>query len=146
MYKSTYDTELRNEGNFVKKTIIWGATFLFLLGGIIWLVNRGESVVSSGFSSYHEFEEIYATCVKLDQDLGTVSQLPDTDKTFKDFSKGAILLQKKQALTRWIGEYNAKSRMWDRSMWKSASLPYQLDPKVFPNYNQTNINTGVPAR
>ena len=31
-------------------------------------------------------------------------------------------------------DYNAKSKMWGRSLWKSKSLPYQLSVTDFSNY------------
>jgi hypothetical protein len=30
-------------------------------------------------------------------------------------------------VNNWIGEYNARSRQFDRAYWKSGTLPYQLE-------------------
>jgi len=90
-------------------------------------------------SNYEEFQEIYNTCQKIDADLKTICVTADNDPMFAQFSKGAMVAQKRQAMTRWVNEYNAKSKMITRQYWKSGTLPYQLSAESFPNYN---CNTG----
>lgn len=135
MYKNSYDTSLRDETRFAKKMFIWLAAFAALCSVIGWFVTRGTSVVETGILRYEEYHEMYNTCKKIDEDLATIRAIADTDRYFASFSKEAMIAQKRQQLTRWAEEYNAKSKMWTRSIWKTDTLPYQLDVNNFPNYN-----------
>jgi hypothetical protein len=85
-------------------------------------------------SNYEEFQNIYNTCQKLNADIGTIRDVPDTDKMFEAFSKSSMVAAKKQQMTRWVEEYNAKSKMLNRNLWKSRTLPYQLSVSDFSNY------------
>lgn len=134
MYRSDYDKETRNEVNFFKKNLIWIVAFMMLISGVAWFFSRSAKVAEDAFVKYEEFQEIYNTCAKLNEDLATIRSLPETDKMFSQFSKEALLANKKQQMTRWVEEYNAKSKMWNRSIWKSSSLPYQLSVNNFENY------------
>ncbi len=83
---------------------------------------------------YEEFQEIFNTCSKLNTDLGIIEATPDTDKQFEQFSKAQRLNAIKQNLNRWVEDYNGKSKMWGRSLWKSSTLPYQLSVNDFSNF------------
>lgn len=83
---------------------------------------------------YEDFQEIYNTCNKLNTDLGIIQATPENDKQFDQFSKAQRLNAIKQNLNRWVEDYNAKSKMFGRSLWKSKSLPYQLSVNDFSNY------------
>lgn len=85
---------------------------------------------------YEEYQEIYNTCFKLDEDLGNIRSVRGTDKMFQQFSKAQRIIAIKSQLNRWVEEYNAKSNMWGRNLWKSDSLPYELDVTDYPNYNK----------
>lgn len=84
---------------------------------------------------YEEFQEIFTTCDKLNTDLGNIHSINENDKMFEQFSKAQRENQIKTQLNRWVQDYNAKSKMWGRALWKSKSLPYQLDVTNFSNYN-----------
>jgi len=135
MYRSSYDAEYANETNFIKRNVIWIVLVMMVIVGAGWFATRTSRVIDSAFINYEQFQEIYNTCKKIDVDMGVISGIPDNDPMFASFSKKAVLANKKQQLTRWIEEYNAKSKMWHRGMWKSSSLPYQLDVSQFPNFN-----------
>lgn len=83
---------------------------------------------------YEEYQEIFNTCSKLNTDLCNMKAMPEDDPMFDQFSKGQRILQIQTNLNRWVEEYNAKSNMWGRSLWKSSALPYEL------NVNQFNCN------
>lgn len=83
---------------------------------------------------YEEYQEIFNTCVKINTDLCNMKTIPDDDPMFEQFSKNQRVLQLQTNLNRWVEEYNAKSNMWGRSLWKSSALPYQL------SVNQFNCN------
>ena len=83
---------------------------------------------------YEEYQSIYNTCSKLNTDLGNMEALPESDKMFDQFSKAQRVNTIKTQLNRWVEEYNGKSKMWGRSLWKSATLPYQLNVTDFSNY------------
>jgi IS1 family transposase len=119
MYSSKYDAEFRDEVRFSKKIYVWIVLSFLLIGGLVWAFNRAERTVDSGIVHYEEFQEIYNTCQKINTDLATIKAIPDDDKAFSAFSKQQQIAAKKQQLTRWVEEYNAKSKMWNRSMWKS---------------------------
>ena len=60
-----------------------------------------------------------------------MKDVPETDPMFSQFSKAQRILSLRTSLNRWIEDYNAKSKMWGRSLWKSNSLPYQLSNQEF---------------
>ena len=108
---------------------------LTLLSFGLYTCNQAkEHVTDNAFNSYEDFQEIYNTCVKVDSDLCSMQRVDEKDKMFDQFSKTSRVMGLKQQLTRWTGEYNAKSKMWNRSMWKSKTLPYQLQPTDFNCY------------
>lgn len=119
-----------------KKLTIWLVGVILIVSAILWFTNRGERIVSTGIIRYEEFQEIYNTCQKLNTDLAIIQQTPETDRQFEQFTKAQRLNSIKQSLNRWVEDYNAKSKVWTRSMWKSNSLPYQLSVNDFPNYNK----------
>ena len=84
--------------------------------------------------SYDEYQDIYNTCLQLNNDLGVIKSTPDDDSQFSQFSKSQRLNAIKQNLNRWIAEYNAKSKHIDKKWWKSNSLPYELSQNQFSNY------------
>ena len=93
-----------------------------------------EHVIKNSFNSYEEFQEIYNTCQKLNTDLCNIKEVPESDKMFDQFSKSQRITGIRQTLNRWIEEYNGKSKMWNRSLWKSKQLPYQLSTSDFSCY------------
>lgn len=153
-YKSK---DYRDEYRQVEADVKWtGWRILFVLiaatiilgtvGFVIRLASTPAALVEKAtdpdqiISNYEEFQSIWNTCQKLDADLKTICDTPDADPMFAQFSKGAMVAAKRQQLTRWVNEYNAKSKMINRNLWKSGKLPYQLNEEDFPNYN---CNGGV---
>ena len=134
MYGSRYDSESKDEVRFGKRILVWVIGLVFVVSGIVWLATRVEKTIDNAFINYEEFQSIYNTCQQLNTDIKTIRDIPDADKSFTQFSKAQQIAAKKQNLNRWVEEYNAKSRMWNRVMWKSNSLPYQLNTNDFPNY------------
>ena len=84
--------------------------------------------------SYDEYQDIYATCQQINDDLGVIKSTPDDDPQFQQFSKAQRINALKQNLNRWINEYNAKSKHIDKKWWKSSDLPYSLSINQFSNY------------
>jgi hypothetical protein len=80
---------------------------------------------------YEEFQEIYNTCSKLNTDLCNMKALDEKDVMFEQFSKAQRVNTIKTQLNRWVEDYNAKSKMFGRSLWKSNQLPYQLTNEQF---------------
>jgi hypothetical protein len=138
MYKNKYDNELKDETNFVKKIVIWVVLGIVVLSIGGWILTRpakiAEKVLDESLNNYEKFQEIYNTCAKINLDLGSLKNIPADDKMFTNFSKEAQLNQKRMQMNRWVEEYNAKSKMWNRAMWKSNKLPYQLSTEQFSNY------------
>ena len=117
-----------------KRAIYWVIALVFVVSGITWLCNRSVSVVDNAIIHYEEFQELYNTCTKLNTDLCNMKDLPDTDKMFEQFSKIQRMNTLRTQLNRWVEDYNGKSKMWNRSLWKSNSLPYQLEVNQFNCY------------
>ena len=123
------------------KDFLKGVGILFavciILGGL-WLVGKGCSQVDKQLDNavvnYEEFQNIYNTCQKLNTDLCNMKDLPEDDKMFEQFSKAQRVNTLKTQLNRWIEEYNAKSNQWNRSIWKSKDLPYELNVNQFNCY------------
>ena len=83
--------------------------------------DKTVEAVNTGITQYEEFYSIYNTVLKLKEDIKTINELDEF------VSKSATLMGKKQLLNRWISEYNAKSSMVNREVWKGTSLPYKLE-------------------
>ena len=122
-----------------KWMFVWFAAFIFGISAVSWFAVRaglfGSHVIDNALPNYEEFQSIYNTCQKLNADLETVRAIPEDDKSFSMISKAQTIAAKRQQMTRWIEEYNAKSKMWNRSMWKSSSLPHQLSTSDFNHYD-----------
>ena len=104
----------------------------------LWIFGHGmkhaDTIADNAIINYEEFQEIYNTCQKLDSDLAVLKAIDENDKMFAMISKAGTLTSKRQLMNRWVEEYNGKSKMWNRSLWKSNKLPYQLSSRDFPNY------------
>lgn len=125
--------DLKNEITLGKKVLIFLILIVVGLSTIGFFVNKAKEAtrIETAVQNYEEFQEIYNTCVKLNQDLCNYKDLDENDKMFEQFSKTQRILQIKTQLNRWVEDYNAKSKMWGRSLWKSSSLPYQLTNQEF---------------
>ena len=118
----------------MKKFILWFIVIAFIVAGISWFLNRSSDVANTAIIRYEEFQDTYNTCKKLNTDLCNMKELPDTDKMFDQFSKAQRINTIKTNLNRWVEDYNAKSEMWNHSLWKSSTLPYQLSTSDFNCY------------
>lgn len=138
MHESKYDEEYKEERNFAKHNLIWLVMFVIVVGVFLTVMTfmgtRGVDIVDNGILHYEEFQEIYNTTAKINTDLGTLRAIPESDPMFAQFSKWAMITAKKQQMSRWVEEYNSKSMMLNRSLWKSRKLPYQLKVDDFSNY------------
>lgn len=90
--------------------------------------------VKNSFDSYEEFQEIYNTCQQINKNLCNIKDVDEHDKMFDQFSKTAQQIALRSKMNRWMEDYNAKSKMWNRSVWKSKSLPYELSSAQFSCY------------
>jgi len=109
---------------------------LFVLGAISFgtrACSKAEEAthLHDAVQRYEEFQEIHNTCIKLNTDLCNMKDIPNDDPMFDQFSKAQRILAIKTQLNKWIEEYNSKSKMWGRSLWKSNTLPYQLTNQQF---------------
>lgn len=120
--------------SLIKKFIWWFIGVMFVVGAITWFLNRTERVANYAIIKYEEFQEIMNTCDKLNTDLCRIKEISENDKMFEQFSKAQRINAIQTNLNRWVEEYNAKSKMWNRSLWKSSSLPYQLSTQQFNCY------------
>lgn len=96
--------------------------------GVFSKVVNSDNIIES----YEEYEEMYSTCNKICDDLRVLNLT--NDKTYSSdtgFSKGERIIALENKINRWVREYNAKSRMFRKNMWKSRELPYQLSRNDF---------------
>ena len=124
----------KDEVNYGKRILYWFIAVMFIVSGVAWFFSRSVDVVDNGIVHYEEFQELYNTCSKINTDLCNMKELPETDKMFEQFSKAQRVNTLKTNLNRWVEEYNGKSKMFNRSIWKSSSLPYQLQVNQFNCY------------
>lgn len=121
----------------MKNVLITILAVALLVGLSVWCYTCNqvkENVTDNAFSSYEEFQEIDNTCNKLNTDLCNMRNLSEKDAMFQQFSKAQRINTIKTQLNRWVEDYNAKSKMWNKSMWKSKALPYQLSVTDFNCY------------
>lgn len=121
-----------NEARTGKRWILWVVGLCVVVSIGAFLLRRTVDVADSAVVHYEEFQEIYNTCQKVNTDLCNMNAAPDGDPMFAQFSKEQRLLALRTTLNRWVQEYNAKSRMWNRALWKSHALPYDLSVDAFP--------------
>jgi hypothetical protein len=125
--------EFKEETRFIKRIIYWfiGLSLAISIGAFIVHKAREATHVDTAVINYEEYQEIYNTCVKINTDLCNMDDIPDNDPMFDQFSKAQRILALKTQLNRWVEEYNAKSKMWGRALWKSNELPHQLSNEQF---------------
>ncbi len=125
--------EFKEETRLVKKFVYWfiGLSLVISVGAFIVHKAREATHIDTAVINYEEYQEIYNTCVKINTDLCNMKDIPDTDPMFDQFSKAQRILALKTQLNRWVEEYNAKSKMWGRALWKSNELPHQLSNEQF---------------
>jgi hypothetical protein len=118
--------------------IVLSIIAIIIIFGVVWLVGKGCNAANKQFDNaivnYEEFQSIHNTCDQLNADLCNIKDVPETDKMFEQISKQQRITGLKQRLNRWVEEYNAKSKMFNRSIWKSNNLPYQLTTNQFNCY------------
>jgi hypothetical protein len=121
------------EFSIIKKAIYWLIALAIVFSIVNFSLNKASEAahIKDAVIVYEEYQEIYNTCVKLNTDLCNMKDLPDNDVMFEQFSKAQRINTIKTNLNRWVETYNAKSKMWGRSLWKSNQLPYQLTNEQF---------------
>lgn len=125
--------------NDIKKlTVVVSLVGLFALLCVMSLFRHAcvhaDTIAGNALVNYEEFQEIFNTTQKLNTDLCAVREVPEADAMFEQFSKNQRVTGLRANLARWVNEYNAKSKMWNRSLWKSNSLPYELSVAQFSCY------------
>jgi hypothetical protein len=128
--------DYKEEVKFGKKLIYWfiALSIVLSIGG--YVLNKGKEAthIDDAVQNYEEFQNLYNTCVKLNTDLCNMNALDGNDKMFESFSKAQRLNAIKTNLNRWVEEYNAKSKMWGRNLWRSKALPQTLNVNDFNCY------------
>lgn len=122
------------ETKAIQKFIKWFFAIIILISITGWLLTRTVKVVDNGIIHYEEFQELYNTCSKLNTDLCNMKDMPEGDVSFAQFSKAQRINTIKTNLNRWVEDYNAKSKMFNRRIWKSSALPYELSVEQFNCY------------
>jgi hypothetical protein len=127
---------LKNEITLGKKLVYWIVGIIIVLSVLGFWLNkvRQATHLDDAVQNYEQYQEIYNTCTKLNTDLCNMRALPEIDKMFDQFSKAQRILTLQTNLNRWVEDYNSKSKMVGRRLWKSRELPYQL------SVNQFNCN------
>jgi hypothetical protein len=88
--------------------------------------------VDTAFSNYEWFHSTYqdimatATKIKTAYDMTQVKDISqETKENYLTNYTGAINYMQSE-----IGDYNAKSKMWNRSLFKDKKLPYQIEATI----------------
>jgi hypothetical protein len=128
---------MEEEVKFIKNLYLWIIAIVVVLsiGGYMWKRASEAAHLQDAVIVYEEYQEIYNTCSKLNTDLCNMKSLDEKDVMFEQFSKAQRVNTIKTQLNKWVEDYNAKSKMWGRSLWKSSSLPYELNVNEFNCYN-----------
>ena len=126
-YMGAYPSDTK----IIKGWAIWIAAFLIVVSVITFIGSRMVRTADNGVAHYEEFTTLYQTCQRINTDLCNLNELPATDRQFEQFSKTQQVFTLRKQLNRWVEDYNAKSRMINRSLWKSDDLPYQLSLDQF---------------
>jgi len=125
-----------------KEVLKYLLLFIGIIAVLFWIgigiKGCNQAVVSTHIDDatqiYETFQEEYNTCLKLNEDLGNIKQVPDSEQMFHQFSKAQRLTQIRNQINRWMEDYNGKSKMLGRANWKSSRLPYELTSNQFSNY------------
>ena len=137
---SYQDQDHSGERRELTQWVLWAVALILILGAVFKVVSYVTKPVQlldrvtnpdHIIESYEEFEKIYATCNALCvqiADLREVSEDPSYQES-AGFNSADRRLALKNKLTRWVADYNAKSRMITRNNWKARDLPYSLDIK-----------------
>lgn len=96
--------------------------------------NHAYKSMENAVISYDEYQDIFNTCIQLNNDLGVMKDTPADDPQFSQFSKTQRVNTIKTNMNRWIAEYNSKSKHIDKKWWKSSELPQTLNSAQFSNY------------
>ncbi len=124
----------------------WAATGILALVLVILfffgVVGRGcnsavkATHIDDAVENYEEFQSIYNTCQQGNTDLCNIRGADEHDAMFQQFSKTQRIIALQANINRWVQEYDAKSKMWGRVLWKSDKLPFELSVNDFPCYNK----------
>ena len=128
---------MEEEVKFIKNLYLWIIAIVVVLSisGYMWKRASEAAHLQDAVIVYEEYQEIYNTCSKLNTDLCNMKSLNEKDVMFEQFSKAQRVNTIKTQLNKWVEDYNAKSKMWGRALWKSSSLPYELNVNDFNCYN-----------
>lgn len=128
---------MQDEVKVFKNLYLWLIAVVVVLSIGGWVLTRASKATHAedAVIVYEEYQEIYNTCSKLNTDLCNMKALDEKDVMFEQFSKAQRINTIKTQLNKWVEDYNAKSKMWGRSLWKSSALPYELNVNDFNCYN-----------
>lgn len=116
-----------------KSIIKIGVLLLILLASLFVITQTKKAThLDDAVLNYEQYQDLYNTCQKINTDICNMKDVPEQDIMFAQFSKAQRINTLRSQLNRWIEDYNAKSNMWGRQLWKSSSLPYQLSQTDFP--------------
>ena len=128
--------KISEEWKYAWKCALFLIAVGLLIGGIAFCSNRSVSVVDNAFINYEAFHDLYNSIKAIDQKICNHIKIPADDKAYKDLSKAAQITGLRNLMEQRISDYNSKSHQWNRSMWKSSELPYQLEASGFHCYPQ----------
>jgi hypothetical protein len=100
--------------------LLIGAYFLFKPVILADKVTNTDNIITS----YEEFYSLYESCKEVCFNLNVLEQ---TTEEVQGFSKAERILALQMRLSNLVKEYNAKSKMKTKNLWKADDLPYQID-------------------
>lgn len=151
---SSYRNEFRGavrEGWWTGNRIIWLIFLLVLFGGALGFIGRMLSRPAAiidrvtqpdrVIQNYEWFEEAYNDCLALDNRIATTLKQIDSQFEGLPADRTQWSRQDRDAYNQWqitlngqrsqreniVAEYNTKSKLITRNLWKAPHLPYQLE-------------------
>lgn len=118
----------KEENRFITWAVVVTLLLMLVGYGVHWISKPARLVDKLTepdhiIQSYEEYENMYEACITL---CSKISALESSNVNDPEFSTSERLLALQNLLDTRIGQYNAKSRMITKNMWKSKVLPYQL--------------------
>ena len=122
--------------NFFKFTVI--TVLIIIVIVVMWLIGKGcqqaDKQIDNAIMNYEQFQEIYNSCENINTQICQIKDISEIDKMFEQITKNQRLTSLRHRLSSLCEDYNAKSKMFNREIWKSPKLPYQLNVNQFNCY------------
>lgn len=125
-----FSKEEKEVKSAVSRWMWWGIGTIVLISIIFGIINRLGKVVDvdKGITTYENFYQMHDQAEQICNDI---SVMQGADEMSGGFSKTERIIGLENKLNDVIRDYNAQSKAWTKSMWKSSELPYTISRSDF---------------